>query len=84
MALNDSKKEIIFGECKWQNNVETMKLLNELKENANRIKWNLNKRKEVYMLFAKSFNKKVKEFEGNEVYCFDLEDMGRILNIKNL
>ena len=84
VALNDSKKEIIFGECKWQNNVETMKLLNELKENANRIKWNLNKRKEVYMLFAKSFNKKVKEFEGNEVYCFDLEDMGRILNIKNL
>jgi len=83
VALNDSKKEIILGECKWQDNVETMKLLNDLKEKAKYVKWNINKRKDIYILFAKSFDKKVKEFEGNEVYCFDLKDMTNMLEIKN-
>lgn len=37
------------------------------------------KRKEYCAVFAKSFKRKVKEFEGNKVYCFDLKSIEKVL-----
>ena len=37
-------------------------------------------RKESFAIFAKSFGKRIKEFEGKKVYCFDLRDLERIVN----
>ncbi|MBI2632615.1 hypothetical protein HYW75_06425 [Candidatus Pacearchaeota archaeon] len=41
-----------------------------------------NKKKDSYAVFAKSFSKKVKEFEGKKVYCFDLKDLEKVLKEK--
>jgi len=77
IALNDSKKEILFGECKWKEKVNALEILKDLEEKSQFVDWNLGKRKESFAVFAKSFSKKVNEFNGKKVYCFDLEDFER-------
>ena len=39
-------------------------------------------RKEGFAIFAKSFSKRIEEFEGKKVYCFDLRDLERIMKYK--
>jgi AAA+ ATPase superfamily predicted ATPase len=70
VALNEKTKEILFGECKWQEKVNPQKVLFELKKKAGYVDWNLGKRKEYYFIFAKSFTKKIKE-----ACCFDLKEL---------
>jgi len=54
--------------------------LEELVEKAKYVQWqNKEKRKESYAIFAKSFTKKINEFEGRKVYCFDLKGLERLL-----
>lgn len=76
VALNDVSKEILFVECKWQDKVNAEKVLFELKEKAKYVDWNIDKRKEHYAIFAKSFKKRVKE---KNVYCFDLNDLKKVI-----
>ena len=79
VALNEKNKEILFGECKWQEHVNAETIIKELSEKAGYVDWNLEKRKEIYTIFAKSFKKKIEEYNGKRVYCFDLRDMERNL-----
>jgi len=79
VALNEKNKEIIFGECKWEEKVNANSILNALIKKADCVDWNKGKRKEFYAVFAKSFSNKVDEFDGKNVHCFDLEDIGKIL-----
>ena len=75
-GVNEQKKEILFGECKWKENVDAEKVLGELRKKAEHVDWRKGRRKEFFVVFAKSFKKKVSE-EG--VYCFDLKDLGKVL-----
>jgi uncharacterized protein len=77
VALNEKKKEILFGECKWKEKVNALEVLKDLSEKTKFVDWNLEKRKESFAVFAKSFSKRVKEFEGKKVHCFDLGDLGK-------
>lgn len=79
VALNETTKEILFAECKWKDKVNAKKIFTELKEKAKHVNWNNEKRKESYAIFAKSFLKKIKEFEGQKVYCYDLKNLSAIL-----
>ncbi len=76
VALNKEKRQILFAECKWQNNVNAERLLLELKEKAQYLDWNKNNRNETYAIFAKSFKKK---FKQKNTYLFDLKDIERRL-----
>lgn len=75
VGLNERGKKILFAECKWQDNVNAEKLLRELKEKAEFVEWNKNKRKEHYVIFAKSFRKRTKD-----CYCFNLKDIAKCLH----
>ncbi len=79
VALNEKTKEILFGECKWKEKVNANSILVELSEKAGYVDWHNKDRKESYAVFAKSFSKRIKEFEGKKVYCFDLRDIEREL-----
>ena len=79
VGLNERTKEILFGECKWKDRVNPKKILEELVEKAQYVQWHNRERKESFAIFAKSFSKKVDEFEGKKVYCFDLRDLERLL-----
>jgi AAA+ ATPase superfamily predicted ATPase len=72
---NENTKEIVFCECKWQNKVNARKVLEELKEKAEYVDWNKDKRKEHYCVFAKSFKEKIKE---KNLKLFDLRDLERV------
>jgi hypothetical protein len=80
--LNENTKEILFAECKWQNKVNALKVCRELAEKANYVQWENEKRKEIFAIFAKSFSKKIKEFEGRKVCCFDLRDIEKVVKGK--
>ena len=70
VALNKNTKEILFGECKWKDNINAEKVLQELKEKSKFVDWNKEKRKDSYAIFAKSFKKRTKD-----CCCFDLKDI---------
>lgn len=72
VAPNEQTREILFGECKWQDRVNPKKVVRELKEKARFVDWHTDERKERYVIFAKSFKEKIKE---PELTLFDLEDM---------
>lgn len=76
VSINEQTKEILFAECKWQNNADAKKILAGLKEKAKIVQWNSKARKEHYAIFAKSFRKNVKE---PNVMLFDLKGLERII-----
>ena len=79
VALNEESKEALFGECKFQDKVNAEKIVFGLKDKAQYVDWENEKRKESYAVFAKSFSKKIDKFEGSKVYCYDLNDIGKII-----
>jgi AAA+ ATPase superfamily predicted ATPase len=70
VALDEQSKQILFCECKWSENVDAEKILQELEKKAQHIEWHKNERKQHYAIFAKSFGNKIKE---ENVFLFDLE-----------
>ncbi len=82
VALNEQTKEILFAECKWQEKVNAKKICKELAEKAQYVKWHNAERRESFAIFAKSFSKRISEFEGKRVYCFDLKDLKKFLKRK--
>ncbi len=82
VALNERDKEVLFGECKWQDKADAEKIVRELMEKSEYVEWNRGNRKESFAVFAKSFRKRTEEFEGRRVYCFDLRDLDRIVRGK--
>jgi hypothetical protein len=59
-----------------------LEVLKDLEEKTKFVDWNLEKRKESFAVFAKSFSKKVNEFNGKKVHCFELKDLGKLGNRK--
>lgn len=80
LAINKTKNEILFGECKWKDKVNTIEILKELEEKSKSVHWGNDKRTESFVVFAKSFSKKITEFNGKRVYCFDLNEIEKKLN----
>ena len=74
VAINDATEEIWFGECKWRDNVDASRILNRLQKKAKKVNWKNEKRMEYYVIFAKSFKKRVEN-----CICVDLEDLRKLL-----
>ncbi|MDI6737468.1 MAG: ATP-binding protein [Nanoarchaeota archaeon] len=72
VAVDDEKKEILFVECKWKENVDGEDILYGLKTKSALVEWHNNERKEHFAVFAKSFKKKA-------AGCYDLKDISRML-----
>ena len=79
LGLNEKTKEAVFGECKWKNKVNALKIIKELEEKTGYVDWNKESRKETLVIFAKSFSKRISEFNGKKVLCFDLKDIRKEL-----
>ena len=75
----NKENEIIFAECKWQDKINAKEITNALNEKSKYVPWKNNARKESFAIFAKSFSKKITEFEGKKVYCYDLLDLEKSL-----
>lgn len=58
-----------------ESNLSARQLFRQLKEKSQFVKWHNEERKEKFALFAKSFKEKFSEWQGHEVFCFDLQDI---------
>lgn len=74
VALNEGTGEILFCECKWQDNVDSEKLFKELKEKAKFVNWNNKNRKEHYAVVAKSFSVRT-----GHARCIDIKELDKVL-----
>jgi len=79
VALNDDTKDILIGECKWNNRKMDVNILTKLKDKKSLIKWNLNSRTEYYCLFSKSgFSKCLHDAaEDENILLFTLDDLSK-------
>lgn len=75
VAIDEASGRILFGECKWKGDVNAGEVLRELRKKAALVQWKNSRRKEHYVIFAKSFREK-KHYEN--VFLFDLRDLERI------
>lgn len=80
MLINEKTKNCAFCECKWQDKVNAGEIAKSLLEKSNFVAWRNAERKEAFAVFAKSFSKRITEFEGRKVYCFDLRDIENALS----
>lgn len=71
-GVNRTTSEIFFAECKWSENVDSEQILSELQEKAAYVSWNKGKRKEYYIILAKTFKQKI---IFPNVFLFDLADL---------
>lgn len=78
MIVNKENK-VLFGECKLKEKVNALEILNKLRGKVGLVNYENIRMEESFAVFAKSFSKKVKEFEGRKVYCFDLRDIEKAL-----
>ena len=79
VALNDDTKDILIGECKWNNRKMDVDILTKLKSKKSLIKWNFNARTEYYCLFSKSgFSKRLRDAaEDEDILLFTLDDLSK-------
>ena len=77
----DSEKDnlMLFGECKWQDGINPAEIAKELNRKIDYIEQKDRRSKEILAIFARSFSKRIEEFEGKKVYCFDLKDIEKEL-----
>ena len=68
--------KIVIGECKWKDRVNARKVLDGLTEKTKEIEWD---GKKEYVIFAKSFKKRIDE---PGVRCFDLKDIEKMVKTK--
>lgn len=78
VALENQTREILFCECKWQENVDAKAIFGELSEKARCVQWNQSRRKEHYAIFAKSFRPRNAMAQKN-LLLFGLSDLKSLL-----
>jgi len=81
IALNEDKKTIMFGECKWTNRLLDVSVYNDLRRKSASVQWNNGARKEYFILFSRSgFTDKMAEVARRDnVLLFDLKKIEEIL-----
>ena len=60
--------------------INAKKIVNELSKKSDCIDWNNNTREEIYIVFAKSFSKKITKFNSKTVHCYELKDIKKAMN----
>lgn len=76
LAIHDDSQEVLFGECKWQENAGARSILTSLEEKADSVQLPGGYKKH-YVLFAKSFKNKVSEWNAVRVKYVDLKEISR-------
>lgn len=76
-ALNESTKEILFCECKWQKQPAGTEVLEDLVEKAKLVDWYREERKEYFVVMAREgFTKEARKLaEEKGVLLFSIEDL---------
>jgi AAA+ ATPase superfamily predicted ATPase len=77
VCLRADQSNILFCECKWQDDVDGDRILAELRTKASRVSWHNDRREEHFCIVARTFSRR--PVEGGRVSCYDLDDLTRIV-----
>ena len=75
VALNERTNEILFGECKWKDNVDGNREIAHLRKKAEIVDWKKKARNEKFVIFARSFRQKPRD---KDTLFFNLKDLDEI------
>ncbi len=77
VAFSPTSKNAYLIECKWKEKVNAKQIVMLLANKSQLIRYSgkYKQKDHTYIVFAKTFSQKIIEFNGREVYCFDLKDM---------
>ncbi len=86
VAINERKKEILFGEVKWRNRPVGWNVVEELMEKKELVKWHNEDRKEKFLIVSKAgFTKKCLERMDDEgIMHWDLRDLEKLVYEKGV
>ena len=76
VALNEKKSKILFGECKWSENIDEERFYYQIKEKKKSVRWKKKDRKEEYVIFAKSFESDISK---SDLTCIDLDQIKKVV-----
>ena len=66
VAYDSNGKDILFGECKYSKNKKGLSVLNALKDKSRDVKWNIENRKEHFVIYSKNgFSVELLEYAEN-------------------
>ena len=66
VAYDSNGKDILFGECKYSKNKKGISVLNALKDKSRDVKWNIENRKEYFVIYSKNgFSDELLEYAEN-------------------
>ena len=84
VAIGNKSRDILFAECKWQNEPVGISVYSELKRKARLVQWHNSGRREHYALFSKSgFTEETKMLARAEgSMLFDLEAIEKAMLLK--
>ena len=77
VAMDEPQGRIAFAECKWKDRVNASEVAKQLDAKTPNVQWRNDDREETLMVFAKSFSKKISEFDSKPVICVDLADIAK-------
>ncbi len=81
VALNEKRKEILFGEVKWKNRPVGWNVVEELMEKKELVNWHNGERKERFLVVSKSgFTKKcIERMDEEGIMHWGLKDIASLL-----
>ena len=74
-----TKKNILFCEVKWKDNVDASIIAKDLILKSKYIKWGIDNRSEEFIIIAKSYSNKISQVDDVKFTCFDLKDINTFL-----
>ncbi len=75
VGLNEKEDKILFGECKWSEDIDAGRLYHKLKGKSEEVRWSDESRGEKFVLFARSFKEM---FEEDDLELIDLKRLRKM------
>lgn len=75
VALAPSTNSMLLAECKYSDRINAQSIASKLAEKAPLVEWRKTPPTHTFAVYAKSFSKKITEFEGTPVHCFELPEI---------
>jgi hypothetical protein len=77
---NSKDKKFLLGECKWKKDVNAAAVVNDMVRKRSYLPGQYNDFKdETYLVVARSFSKRMDNFQGKRVQCFSLDNLEQLL-----
>ncbi len=73
VCLREHPYEILFCECKWQDDVDGIRVYEELLAKTPHVSWHTDTRREYFCIVARTFSRRPEV--DDRVCCYDLDDL---------